>query len=286
MLNQFKAPFPFFKSQKSKWIASFSVALFVYLFLLIFQPFELHQVNNHKALFIGGYGIITFFVMTLVLVIFPILMPKIYNRDHWNVGKTILLISLQLLCISTLNWLYTNYASTSLNNSVMHSFFYFLFITISVGIFPCIFLVLFLERKLRKEKEGKATSINDKIINETISPKEPSLILYKIGTEKQYILTKSEEFLCIKTEGNYLEIYQWKDNKMIKNVIRLTLKEAKNILQNEKDIQHCHRSYLVNFNYLEKVTGNARNYGIQLSNIPFSIPISRSFSKDLIKKYL
>ncbi|KXX72643.1 hypothetical protein AVL50_06475 [Flammeovirga sp. SJP92] len=234
-----------------------------------------------------GYGLITFGVISFALFLLPKLIKSVFQRDQWTVGKTILYAFFQLLSISILNWAYTHYFSClSTDNVADHSFTYFIFITLSVGIFPCTFLVLFLERKLRIEKENKAETINQNISSHKNEILSPSQNIYKIGTEKQFITSLANELLCIKSEGNYLELYQWKNNQLIKNVIRLPLKTAKSILEEEKDIHHCHRSYIVNFQHLEKVSGNARNYEIQLQNLPFSIPISRSFSKELVNFYL
>ncbi|NME69762.1 LytTR family DNA-binding domain-containing protein [Flammeovirga aprica] len=287
ILKLLKAPFPFLSSHRSRWIFSILAGVFVYLFLLIFQPFELHQVQLNKPLFISGYGFITFGVVSFVFFVLPKTFPSVFHSDRWNVGKTILYVLFQLLLISALNWAYTRYlGSFPTINTYNHSFPYFIFITLSVGIFPCAFLVLFLERRLREEKESKAESINQNILSHKIKSTEVNQEAYKIGTEKQFISSLPHELLCIKSEGNYLEVYQWKNDQLLKNVIRLPLKTAKSILESEKDFHHCHRSYIANFQHLEKVSGNARNYEIQLQNLPFPIPISRSFSKELIDFYL
>lgn len=284
--NLIKAPFPLLTSSKSKWITTISIALFVYLFLAIFKPYNLHLlIEDKQQLYILGYGVISFLIIAIAFFILPLLFPSFFLPDKWTVGKTIFYISLQLTFIAIGNWAYTKEISNSLPN-VDHSLFQFFFITFSVGIFPCTFLILFLERKLREEKEGIANSMNSAILNASNDNKEVSQIIYSIGNTKQNILTSIDELLCIKSEGNYLEIYQWKEGKLIKNVIRFSLKQVKEILENEKDIHHCHRSFIVNFNYIEHVSGNARNYEITLKNLPLKIPISRSFSKDLLQFHL
>ncbi|MBD0400134.1 LytTR family DNA-binding domain-containing protein [Flammeovirga sp. EKP202] len=288
ILQLLNAPFPFLDSHRSRWLFATLAGVFVFTFLLVFQPFELHQIQFNKPIFILGYGLITFGVICFALFLLPKLFKTTFQKDQWTVGKTIFFALFQLLFISILNWAYTHYFScqVEITAATDHSFPYFIFITLSIGIFPCAFLVLFLERKLREEKESKADSINKNIsIHKQQSVKEDHQV-YKIGTEKQFVASLAHELLCIKSEGNYLELYQWKEDQLLKHVVRLPLKTAKSILEKEKDIHHCHRSYVANFQHLEKVSGNARNYEIQLQNLPFSIPISRSFSKELIDFYL
>ena len=164
ILHLLKAPFPFLDSHRSRWTFSIFAGVFVYFFLLVFQPFELHQIHYNKPIFILGYGLITFGVISFALFPLPKLFKSLFQRDQWTVGKTISFVLFQLLVISILNWAYTYYfTSTSVLETTEHSFPYFVFITLSVGIFPCSFLVLFLERKLREEKENKANSINQSI---------------------------------------------------------------------------------------------------------------------------
>ena len=51
-----------------------------------------------------------------------------------------------------------------------------------------------------------------------------------------------------------------------------------------KKVKRCHRSYLVNLDKVEKMTGNTRNLNLHISNMNFSIPVSRSFPNEIFNK--
>jgi len=63
--------------------------------------------------------------------------------------------------------------------------------------------------------------------------------------------------------------------------VRCSLIYAENLLKDDKFIFKCHRSYLVNINYIDKVEGNSQGYKLYLENVPTPIPVSKIFAQKL-----
>ena len=60
-------------------------------------------------------------------------------------------------------------------------------------------------------------------------------------------------------------------------MIRTSLKNAEELLREHKFIFKCHRSFMVNINYIDKIEGTIQGYKIYLENLDFSVPVSKNF---------
>ncbi|WP_170178471.1 LytTR family DNA-binding domain-containing protein [Flammeovirga pectinis] len=287
-MNNLNAPFPLLQSNKVKFISSFSFGFFVFVFLYIFQPFGINEVQFYKPLFIGGYALITFSCVAFSFFGLPLLFKNTFNPDKWTVKKAALYTSFIILIISVGNWYYTATIGQEVI-SLKHSFLKFIGITFSVGIFPTVIFLIFTEKTLRKVNESKAGNITKQIHTdlEIEEEKQENDIIPQIDflADNNSIPLNQLNFLCIKSEGNYLEVFFFIDGKLNKSVIRYPLKKAFEQVNELNNIHHCHRSFIANFDQIEKVSGNARNYELHLRNLTFTIPVSRGFSKDLIAIY-
>ena len=64
-------------------------------------------------------------------------------------------------------------------------------------------------------------------------------------------------------------------------MVRCSMAYAENVLKEHKFIIKCHRSYIVNINYIERFEGNSQGYKLYFENISFPIPVSKSFASKL-----
>jgi DNA-binding LytR/AlgR family response regulator len=76
---------------------------------------------------------------------------------------------------------------------------------------------------------------------------------------------------------NYVTVWFVVDGKLKKEVLRSTLIAAEKQFEHS-DVVRCHRSYLVNVDAIEKVSGNAQGLKLKLQDVSdMEIPVSRSF---------
>jgi DNA-binding LytR/AlgR family response regulator len=69
---------------------------------------------------------------------------------------------------------------------------------------------------------------------------------------------------------------------MIRNqMVRCSLINAEDVVKDFKFIFKCHRSYLVNINYIDRFEGNSQGYRLFFDAINFPIPVSRNSATKL-----
>lgn len=120
-------------------------------------------------------------------------------------------------------------------------------------------------------KVAISLALQKKQSTEAEESKEACLVLKNSNT---LIRTPYKQILFIKSLGNYIEVHE----KVGRKLIRKTLKEVEELLPEEHFLK-THRSYVVNKEYIEKVSASS----IILSGV--KIPVSRSY-KEMVRQAL
>ena len=278
--NWLNKPYPFITEIKNKFLISFSFGLFIYLFLLIFQPFGIEQIIGNKSIYLLGFGLITTLVLLFNYTVLPILFSKYFDSDKWKIGNEISFILLSILMITILNYLYNSIVGQGF--SQQHNLFYFVLFTVSVGFFPVILLVFTTELFLNRKHQKEASEISSKIQLEKEYGKTdsgPSIEIISESKSGNFTISESD-LVFIKSDDNYCKVY-YRENGEIKNqLLRVTLKNIEEQLKPFQEIIRNHRSYIVNKKQILKITGNARAYYLHFDNCKEIIPISRNFRKE------
>jgi hypothetical protein len=280
LVDWLNKPYPFIAEIKNKFLISFSFGLFIYLFLLIFQPFGIAEIIGNKSFYLMGFGLITTTVLLFNYAAMPALFPKYFDIDKWKIRNEIVFIILSILIIALLNYLYNSFAGYGF--SQQHNLVFFLLFTVSVGFFPVILMVFITELFLNRIHQKEASEISSKIQLEREPGKSDANPAIEIISEsKGGNFTISENKLVfIKSEDNYCKVY-YRTNGEIKNqLMRVTLKNIEDQLKPFQDMIRIHRSYIINKKQISKITGNARAYYLQFDGCKETVPISRNFHKE------
>lgn len=270
------APYPLLQKAKYKWLFALLSGLFVFMFLIFFQPFGASQSISYKYFFLVGFGVAVFLGVATTYFILPKLFKKFFRPEKWTIGKEILLQVCCIVIISAFNSLH-NY-NWWRDIDFFQSFLNFLIITTSIGIFPILGLIFFKERSLSKRNIERAQFLSTQLppaaVEETIK-----VAIQEESVKESPIVMPLSEFVYAQSEGNYITIYYLEDNTLENKLIRLSLKQLEIQLKNLAQIKRCHRSYLINTQHITSIDGNARSLTIQLDKVATPIPVSRSFSK-------
>ena len=270
------SPYPLLQKARYKWLFALLSGLFVFVFLIVFEPFGAAQSIPYKYVFLAGFGVSVFLGVATTYFILPRIFREFFNPEKWTIAKE---IPLQFCCILIIS------AFNSLHNfnwwrdiDLYQNFFIFLKITISIGIFPILGLVFFKERILSKRNIERARLLYNQLtpaaVEETIKVQ-----IQEESVKESPILMQLSDFLYAQSEGNYIKIYYLDRSVLVHKLIRLSLKQLEAQLENISQIKRCHRSYLVNMQHITSVDGNARSLTIQLDKVASPIPVSRPFSK-------
>jgi hypothetical protein len=140
--------------------------------------------------------------------------------------------------------------------------------TVSVGIFPTVFIGGITLLKQERKYQNISIEINDQIEVEQKTGEEHAGVFFGIHTGK---------IRYVEALQNYVKIGYIDDEGVLKELVeRSTLSAAAEALSG-RGIVKCHRSFLVNKNEIIQTTGNAQGLTLELSDCENEIPVSRSF---------
>ncbi len=275
-------PFPYVENQATKVGASFLFGSFIFLFLRFFQPFGIADISQNKTNYLSGFGLMTFIGMMINFFVLPLFFPSFFDTDKWCVKKHIVFCLGNILLIALLNWFYYNgagpYAATN------YDLISFLIFTVGVGIIPTIIATMYLERNLWKKHSLIAKNISDGLEKQKRGIENIEFIsLISENINESFQLSQGS-LICISSEGNYSKVYYQDKGKVAERLMRLPLKIAEEHLVNFDKIVRCHRSYIVNLKQVASVSGNARSYKLHMTELDFTIPVSRNLSKTIIEQ--
>ena len=282
MKEYLNRPFPFIEKKNHRLIATVLFSVFIYVFLLIFQPFGISNIQYNKPIYIAGFFGITFIVLLFSFLVAPIILPNIFDLDKWTIKKNIVFITIQFLVVTILNWVYNSTVGYGIVEQ--YNILFFVGITISVGIIPTLFLVYFIEKNLSQKNKHIATNFNKSIQQRTNKSENQKIKLLSQNNDETIII-ELKQLICIKAEGNYLKVFYSDENEIKSKLIRNSIKNTEEHLIIFENIIRCHRSYIVNLDTVKRMSGNARNFNLHIENLEFTIPVSRSFPKSIFKKF-
>jgi len=275
-------PFPFIENKNHRILASILFSGFIYVFLLIFQPFGISNIEYYKPIFVAGFSGITFIVLLFSFFVPPAIFKNLFNFDKWTIKKNLIFIIVQFLIITVLNWIYNSIVGKGITEH--HSLFFFVFITTSVGIIPTFFLIYITEKNLARKNQLIAANFTENAKSQKDVSQNTVINLVSKNNDET-ITIDLKQLICVKSEGNYLKAYFLEENNVTSKLIRNSMSKVEEQLIIFEQVKRCHRSFLVNLDKVEKMTGNARSLNLHIPDIDFAIPVSRSFPKEIFKEF-
>ena len=258
-----------------KAVALISLALF--LFYLFFQPFNIVSPDfNLRLYYYAGFGLICFLFSTLGVLILPVIFKnKIVLWKESNVFQYLLSILIWLL-VSTATCFYNYYLwDISLSLDIISKI-------ILISLFPGLaFYILNYYRKLRLslDKAPQESESNEIEIRKVV-------FLQYGNPEKMEF--DPDEILFLQSSNNYVEVHYKRDSVLKKELLRTTLKQISSTLDAYPEFIICHRTFIVNLHFVEKITGSPQSKKLVIKGFPDEIPISRQYLvtvKNAVEKY-
>ncbi len=253
----------------------FFIGVGVFLFILFFQPFPLEALNyNNRLLYVTGFGIITFLLGFKVLVLFQFIFPKWFRVNEWELMPPFILSVVLLIFTVTAYSFYIRYVG----NTVLT--LYILFKIFLVCLLPIIILGILYKNKslemiisvlqkqnkdyFKRMKEFEKNGSNEKIEIISENKFENFKVCYK-------------DIIAIKSADNYIKVYIIRNNVVEMKIIRNTLKNIESQLIKRREFIRCHRTSVVNVEYVNKLVKNYSGYSLEINELKENIPVSRQY---------
>ena len=274
MQNPFNKPYPFNEDLKHNSKLIFFISVGVPLFLLLLQPFDISLLpKRDKYYLIIGFGVITFLSLSLNLLYIPSLFPKKFTTLKWNVKKEIFW---NLWILFTILTGYFFYCKTL---GILKFDFNMEIKLILTAIIPISALIIINQNRMFRSRAKFADEINKKLKDNKLRLEE--IIYFNSDYQKDNLAIKVSLLLFIRSANNYIEVF-WKEGDSFKNqMVRCSMAYAEELLKEHKFIIKCHRSFIVNINYIDRFEGNLQGYKLYFEKIDFPIPVSKNFAGNL-----
>jgi DNA-binding LytR/AlgR family response regulator len=166
MIKILKQPYPNCTEPKCFLKCALVSCPFVYLFLLIFQPFGLNYLEpSLKHPVFLGYAVVCYIMLGLNILILPRLLKKAFDEEKWTVLKQIVWEIWTVFTIGAGNYFFTHRIVDYLSNQNYGeaSFLWFQMITMAIAAIPVIVLTLLTQIYLLRKNLREAQEINAKI---------------------------------------------------------------------------------------------------------------------------
>ncbi|MEM8526885.1 MAG: LytTR family DNA-binding domain-containing protein [Bacteroidota bacterium] len=276
-------PFYFEEDDRLRWRVVFLITLFVFFFLSVFQPFQLSTYPKAKLPVFLSYAAITFVVSAFFAIFLPKVFPKWFNSERWTTGKEISYFLSMILFIGLGNTLYSAWMCFFRNFWL--GLFYFEIYTFAVALFPILFIVFITEKLENQKHESLSTALMTQK-QATQTPIQPRETIQITASNNKTVLTiVPQNIYYLKSEANYIEIIYRDSNKFEKTLLRNTLSAMEQQFQDFDYLFRCHKSYLVNLNQVERISGNAQGLKIHFDGLEEVIPVSRKYNELLKARF-
>lgn len=296
-MNLFKLlrqPYPIPDSAGNEWI----VGAFVGGFLLLFQPFGIADWQTTDKMFkVLGFGAITAGIM-LLFNEGTRLLPRYYAEERWTVGQEMGKVLTMILCIAIANRLYM---SLLLDLPTQGGWLTTIGFTFLVGVFPTAGIVMTnYIVQLRKYEQAAAhlvlhrptvsspgvdpqiTSVVNGLVSEPYLAAQNQQLVLIAENEKDTVALDRDDLLAIESSDNYCTVFYRKKGVLAKELMRSSLNRLENQLGSGVPFVRCHRSYVVNLDQVERVSGNAQGYKLHLLNGQLTVPVARKYNDTLV----
>lgn len=273
MLNKFNQPFPDKADLKQSLLTIFYVGVFVGLFLFLIRPFSIEGPWIDLAWASAGFAAVTIVFGWISEISTRYVFRLKMDGPTWTLGKWILSSVVLIVWIALGKYLFVNWLMD------WRAMGYFSFLrmvgyTSLIGIFPVALSGVLIQLRETQKNEKSASDISQHLRGSVDSNRTLITLESENGSELKLDASKVR---FVEAMQNYLTVWFMVDGKLKKEVLRSTLIAA------EKQFEHsavvrCHRSYLVNVDAIEKVSGNAQGLKLKLQDVSdMEIPVSRSF---------
>jgi hypothetical protein len=283
MLEFLNRPYPFSFQPSRRIKQLLPIGLCVFIFLILFKPFGLSNAPDYIQIsaYLSFSGTI---IGLLTTVLIPFLLPKYFNELKWTLKRNLVWSACIYFIFATLMFfaynIYVIYQYNIYQYFTFNTYLWWVYINLIFGLPLGIIVNLvnqyYLLKKHLKIADDVNKTIETKNHHTSVNPLE-----FEIDKFKK-VQVEVDNLIYIEALGNYLNIVY--DNDGIKKItLRETITNIEQRIGASEIIYKPHRSYMVNLQNIEKVTGDSQGLKIHLRDFDKVIPVSRNKIKEFRK---
>jgi hypothetical protein len=258
------------------------LAVLIPVLMVLLEPFNVNysELKYPYAVVAVIFGLVDSAVFLIMISMLRQLFPSFMNENRWTLIREWGTWAMVLLIVGLANFglrelVYANPQNISVGyliEEVSHSYIFGILLAILLTLTN--FVLLFMSHS------NKALSWNDLIDMHRKSGEEDhkGALTITAESENETLEFEMESLVYAHVDGNYVEYFALDESGQVNRLIqRNTLKNVEQQLAEYPHLLRVHRSYLVNCDHIESVSGNAQGYKLTLDGIDVQIPVSRSY---------
>ena len=255
-------------------------AFIALLFIVVFLPFGLNHFGWMRWLLLGGIGlIIAFCVIVSELVVEKVfrMANNVSRGSHYIIKRNIwfeslnILISLVFICLFLDAFVNNDIVDNHLCwRTVGNVFAVNCFTTVVIHLYwRSIYKKRYIIKQLEEAQllngmlqERQRHDAGEVLVPQATTTADSDDVICISGTTKESLDVHPSEVVYATSQGNYVRIYYVDCGRVNNMSIRTSMKNVSDLLCRQSYIMQCHRAFIVNLRYVEKV--ESRNSGIAL----------------------
>ena len=269
-----------------RWHIALISSLIVLFILVVFKPFG---IGNAPLYVCFGYALVSAVCVLVGAHLLPAIFKSFYVAEKWTFGRELLsLLFNTLLFITIGNVLFTAFL---FDLAVMDApqwlqfFLHTYIVTAFVGVFPATFQFFISKNKMLVERLKEANEMNNELAlrkarDESADLADNDMIVLS-GSTKDSITISPVSLLYVEAYGNYVKVNYIEEGKAVQKLLRATIKQTEEMLEQYSYIIRCHRAFLINTKNVDTVLGNSQGYRLSFGHGAEEVPVSRAYTKTL-----
>lgn len=264
-------PYPYYFEGRSLWILLVLLAVMGVVFQYFFQPFDVN-LKEHRMPFFWITVMHTAVALLIVLLASLVVRIVRIQTESWMVWKDILFLGMVLLAIGFGQFLIRDLIYDNPNNWSVGYLLEEIRNTFLIGMLFVMILVPFNQNRLYRRNTERARDLSRNAIR---AESGPSIQIHTQLKQDDFELDPAS-LLFAKADRNYVEVHMLENGALRKSLKRISLRSLEEQLDSISYIVKTHRSYLVNLQFLESVSGNAQGYHLKMKYLDTPILVSRA----------
>jgi hypothetical protein len=266
----------YFDIARYQWLFALSIGVFLALFLLVFQPFGVNNldptfhISLEFALAVGAMGVlVTATVAANEFLLRPLVLRRLTRRllIAW-LAWTFLLIDTGVFLLY--NWLgnwhdfhWSSYLDFIRDVSLLISL-------------PVAGFLFYIRHEWLKSEYVQLRAIH-------LAGPALRLVHFSSDNGKDQVSVALDDLLYLESQDNYVAVTWMEGGARRASLIRSSLKSLEDALD-EPLLQRCHRSFMVNLARVRGCQGNRHGLKLTLEGTDRPVPVSRAYTGAILQK--
>jgi len=273
MLNDLNRKYPFNDNLKLNLQSFVGISFGIFLFFLFFQPFQLKNPDfNNQNLILAGFALISLILLCVLRILIPSFFPKTFTVKNWTYAKE-LFVNLAFLILNSVAFAFFARYVGEIRIS-----FHTVIIIILISLAAMVIVIVINEfRRMNSEVKqlNEITGLNHSV---DINIEKDVEIEFVSENKSEYFQLSLEQIMLIKSANNYIEVIYKNNDKISRRLIRNTIKNTEELFTKYSTLVRCHRSCIVNKNYIQKLQKGTDGLKLVLFDYPQEIHVSRQYA--------